>query len=292
VTATVLVLLLCGCADGRAAADPTASSGRLRVLTSTSMWGSVARSVGGDLVAVTSLLDQPGRDPHTVETTPRDLLAAQRADVVLVNGGGYDDFLARAVPAKARERVIDAAAVSRRTAAPDLNEHLWYDLPTVARVATALRDAFSARLPAHRADFALRTARFVAAIEGLEARERVLRERTAGLAAAVTEPVTGYLLAAVGLRVATPSAFAESVEEDGEVAPAVLLRQLRLLQGRRVVLLAANADVASSTVDRTVAAARSAGVPVLEGREILPPGTGYLPWFGRQLDAVVAAVAR
>ena len=290
VAATALVLLLCGCAAGGGAAGPTSPREQLRVLTSTSMWGSVAAVVGGDRVDVTSLLDQPGRDPHAVEATPRDLLAAQRADVVLVNGGGYDDFLARAVPPSARERVLDARVVSRRTAGADLNEHLWYDLPTVARVAVALRDAFSARLPAHRAEFAGNAARFVDGVRRLEARERALRPRTAALAAAVTEPVTGYLLAAVGLRVATPAAFAEGVEEDGEVAPAVLLRQLRLLQGHRVVLLAANADVASSTVDRTVAAARSAGVPVLEGREVLPPGTAYLPWFGRQLDAVAEAV--
>jgi zinc/manganese transport system substrate-binding protein len=290
--AAALVLLLCGCAAGGAAAAPRSGLAPLRVLTSTSMWGSVARAVGGDLVSVTSLLATPGRDPHAVEATPRDLLAAQRADVVLVNGGGYDDFLARAVPSNARGRVIDALTVSRRTAGPELNEHLWYDLPTVARVAERLRDAYAARLPAHAPGFAANARRFVGGLEALQARERGLRGATAGRSAAVTEPVAGYLLAAVGLRVATPAAFAEGVEEDGEVAPAVLLRQLRLLTERRVVLLAANADVASSTVDRTLAVARDSGVPVLRSREILPPGADYLSWFGGQLDAVAQAVDR
>jgi zinc/manganese transport system substrate-binding protein len=188
--------------------------------------------------------------------------------------------------------MIDALAVSRRTAGPRLNEHLWYDLPTVARVAERLRDAYAARLPGRSATFAANARRFLDGIRSLQQRERVLRAAGAGRSAAVTEPVTGYLLAAVGLRVATPAAFAEGVEENGEVAPAVLLHQLRLLTEHRVVLLAANADVTSTTVDRTVAVAREARIPVLEGREILPPGSGYLVWFGGQLDAVAQAVAR
>lgn len=289
--AAALVLLLTGCAAGDAAALRRTGSAPIRVLTSTSMWSGIARAIGGDEVAVTSMLETPGRNPHAVEATPRDLLAAQRADVVLVNGGGYDDFLVRIVPTAARGRVIDAVAVSRRTGR-EINEHVWYDLPTVARVAEALRDAYSARLPGRSAVFTANAGRFLAGIRALEARERGLRAAAAGRAAAITEPVPGYLLAAVGLRVATPGAFAKGVEQDGEVAPAVLLQQLRLLTERRVVLLASNADVGSSTVDRTVAVARASGIPVLEGREILPPGTEYLPWFGRQLDAVARAVAR
>jgi zinc/manganese transport system substrate-binding protein len=189
-------------------------------------------------------------------------------------------------------RVVDAALVSRRTEGPSFNEHLWYDLPTVARVAGALRDAFTALRPAQGAGFTARAARFLAGVRALEAEERALRPLAHGRAAAVTEPVADHLLTAVGLRIATPEAFSSSVEETGEVAPAVLLQQLRLLTGRRVVLLAADAQVDSATVERTVAVARSAGIPVLQAQELLPAGHAYLTWLRSQLAAVATAVRR
>jgi len=256
------------------------------------MWAGVAHAVGGDTVAVTALLSDAGRDPHDYEATPRDQLAALHADVILMNGGGYDDFLGRLARPVRRARLLDVVAVSRRTPGAQLNEHLWYDLPTVARVAVALRNAFTALRPADRPAIARRTDRFLTGIRALEARERALRPLAVGGAAAITEPVAGYLLTASGLRIATPEAYSSGVEATGEVAPAVLLQQLRLISGRRVVLLAADAEVTSPTVDRTIAAAQAAGVPVLEAREILPRGTGYLAWMGGQVAAVERAVRR
>jgi zinc/manganese transport system substrate-binding protein len=288
--ALAVLLTACSGAPNPGVASSPASDGRIRVLTSTSMWAGVARAVGGNAVAVTALLDAPGRDPHDYEATPRDQLSALRSDVIVVNGGGYDDFLRRLARPVRHARLIDVVAVSRRTAGPGLNEHLWYDLPTVARLAESLRAAFTALRPDERAAFEARAARFVAGVHDLEARERSLRPLAAGRDAAITEPVAGDLLAAVGLRVATPEAYSAGVESTGDVAPAVLLQQLRLLTGRRVVLLAADVEVSSPTVDRTVAAARTAGVPVLEAREILPPGVDYLPWMRSQIATVASAV--
>jgi zinc/manganese transport system substrate-binding protein len=291
--AAALVLLLAACsATPSAGAGPASRAGRIRLLTSTSMWAGVADAVGGDAVAATALLDSPGRDPHDYEATPRDQLAALHSDVILTNGGGYDDFLGRLARPVRHARVIDAAHVSRRTQGRDFNEHLWYDLPTVARVAEALRRAFTAQRPAEGAAFDLRTGRFLAAVRALERREVSLQSAAEGHGAAITEPLPGYLLAAVGLRVLTPEAYSSSVEETGEVAPAVLLQQLRLLSDHRVVLLDVNVDVTSPTVQRTVAAAEAARVPVLEAREVLPPGVQYLPWMRSQIEALAGAVER
>src|SRR3954471_22461159 len=52
------VLLLAACSGVPAAGAPSSPSGagRIRTLTSTSMWAGVARAVGGDAVSVTALL--------------------------------------------------------------------------------------------------------------------------------------------------------------------------------------------------------------------------------------------
>src|SRR3954451_24562021 len=86
------VLLLAGCGNGAAA---TASYGRVDVVASINVWGDVAATIGGDRVHVTSIVSDPAADPHSFEPTARTRLAVSRADVVIENGGGYDDFMAR-----------------------------------------------------------------------------------------------------------------------------------------------------------------------------------------------------
>ncbi|MCL2668250.1 MAG: zinc ABC transporter substrate-binding protein, partial [Micrococcales bacterium] len=66
--------------------------GKISVVTSTNVWGDVVAQVGGDLVDVTSIVSDPSADPHSYEGSARVQLALSKADLVVVNGGGYDDY--------------------------------------------------------------------------------------------------------------------------------------------------------------------------------------------------------
>jgi len=96
--ATVLVA---GCTSSEDNSTPT---GPIAVTATTNVWGSIAEFIGGDMVEVTSIVDQPTIDPHSYEPSARDLLAVQDAEMVLVNGGGYDAFM---------ESLIDQAEGTR-----------------------------------------------------------------------------------------------------------------------------------------------------------------------------------
>ncbi|APU12441.1 MULTISPECIES: metal ABC transporter solute-binding protein, Zn/Mn family [Actinoalloteichus] len=91
----VTVLTLAACGDGESAQQGGADGGSLRVAASTNVWGSVVRAVGGDEVEVVALIDDPSADPHSYEGTPRDAAEVQDADLVVLNGGGYDEFMTR-----------------------------------------------------------------------------------------------------------------------------------------------------------------------------------------------------
>jgi ABC-type Zn uptake system ZnuABC Zn-binding protein ZnuA len=86
------VLVLPGC---RRAEDPWArvKGGPPRVLVSFAPLYCFAKAVGGDDVAVLSLTTTTG--PHDHQETADDAIAAQGADLFLVNGLGLDDFVTR-----------------------------------------------------------------------------------------------------------------------------------------------------------------------------------------------------
>ena len=94
-------------AAGDAAADkPT-------VYASTDVWASVAKAVVGDNADVITSINQPNLDPHSYEASVKDKKLVNQASVVIVNGGGYDDWaLQLAKSADSKPTVLNAVELA------------------------------------------------------------------------------------------------------------------------------------------------------------------------------------
>ena len=136
---TVLTLLLAAVLVGCGAAGDDA--GRLRVVATTEQLGDFAREIGGDRVAVETLLEAGG-DPHDYEPRPSDARAVSEADVVLRSGGEVDEWLADLVGSAGGDaEVVDVAeAIGVDTADP----HWWQDPRNVVRATDPIARALDA----------------------------------------------------------------------------------------------------------------------------------------------------
>ena len=286
----VPLLVLTGCSTSTSAAE----DGRIRVVASTDVWGDVVEQVGGSAVRVDSLIDDPFRDPHDFQADARNQLTVSRARVVVVNGGGYDDFLAQllknAPASTVRVDAVDASGLDRTPSSGEFNEHLWYDVPAVSKVAGRIAQELARIDPARKATFTSRLSRFRAQLAALERTEADIRRTAQGKGVAITEPVPLHMTDALGLVNRTPPAFSTAIEDGDDVAPALLREQLALLSGRRVAVLAYNEQTAGATTDQVLAVAKSAGVPVVGVRETLPEGKDYVQWMQADLAALRTAV--
>lgn len=90
--ASVSALVLAGC-SATPAAGGGADDGKIQVVASTNVYGSLAEQIGGDRVDVTSIITSASQDPHSYEASARDRLTVQSAELVIENGGGYDAFI-------------------------------------------------------------------------------------------------------------------------------------------------------------------------------------------------------
>ena len=290
--ALLLAVALSGCSAATSAAD-----GRLQVVTSTDVYAAIARAITGSHVDVTALIDSPAQDPHSFEASARDQLAIARADVVVENGGGYDDFmnLLRQAAGKRGATTLDVVAISGHTALPghELNEHVWYDFGSVRRFVARLVAVLSARLPAQARAFEAAAARFVAGLHRLQSTEAALRARYSGTSVAITEPVPEYLLSACGLVNRTPEQFSAAVEGGTDVSALVLEHTLELFDQHTVHALVYNEQTSGAETTRVLAAAHADDVPVVPVTETLPNASiGYLRWMRANLAALTKALAR
>jgi len=78
---------------------------KLNVIASFSILGDMAQKVGGDRIALRTLVG-PNGDAHVYEPKPSDAIAMAKADVVLVNGLQLEGFLSRLVEASGTEAEI------------------------------------------------------------------------------------------------------------------------------------------------------------------------------------------
>ena len=93
------------------AASPSLAAEPLKVVASFSILGDLVAEVGGDHVEVTTLVG-PNGDAHVYEPTPADARDTAAADLVVVNGLGFEGWLDRLVEASG----YAGAVASPRTA--------------------------------------------------------------------------------------------------------------------------------------------------------------------------------
>ena len=96
------------------------------------------RHIGGDRVIVRSLVPT-GVEPHHYEPTPRDVIALQKARVVVYNGAGFEPWLQRLLPQLpprvVRVKASEGIPLVTRTAGAErgaTDPHVWLD-PVLAR---------------------------------------------------------------------------------------------------------------------------------------------------------------
>jgi zinc/manganese transport system substrate-binding protein len=283
--ALAAVLMVAAC--GSASPPPAGPS----IVASTDVYGAVASAVGGDTVQVTSLIRSADADPHEYEPTPADTLAVSRATVFVANGGGYDDFATKLYDAASNKpvSVVVTALSGLETDAPDFNEHVWYDLPTVKKLADHLATSLGAADQPNANRYLDNAKKFDAQVDGLMAKVAAIKAKHAGVKVAITEPVPGYLLDAAGLVVVTPPELSEAVEEGTDPPAAVVTANNATFAEAKV--LVENAQTTGPTTTQAEQAAAANRVPVVKVTETLPEGvTDYVVWMNGQVDALAAAL--
>lgn len=285
-----------GVSTSSTSASPTSGGAAepITVVASTNVWGDLAAGVGGDKVTVTSIINDPSQDPHEYQASGQNQLALSKAKVVIENGGGYDDFIATMLKAvnNSSATVLNAVTISGKTTAggEEMNEHVWYDFPTVLKVVDRLQSTFSSIDADNAGVFAANATKLKDSINAMVTKQGELKTQLDGTPLAITEPVPLYLLEAMGLQNKTPEEFSEAIEEDSDVPPTVLRETLALFSGKAVKLLAYNEQTTGAATEEVLKAAKDNGIPVVGFTETLPEGKDYVSWMTSNIEAVQSAL--
>jgi len=199
ISRTILLAALvsaCSAAGGSGQPVTSAEPDAPRVVATTTVFADLVRQVGGPRVDVVSLVPAGG-EPHTFDPTPEDIAQVADADLVVMNGLGFDEWLRSiaensgttapivelgedlehvdyiAGDAHADEEGHDDDGDAHGGEA--VNPHLWLDVANAARYAERIGAQLAAVDPDHAAEYEAGTTAYVERLLELDgwAREQI-----------------------------------------------------------------------------------------------------------------------
>ena len=269
-----------------------ASYGVIQAVGAENEYANVLQQIGGKYVSVSSILDNPNTDPHTFEASTSVAQEVSNATLVVQNGAGYDTFMNQieaASPNVARKVIVAQHVLGLPENTP--NPHLWYDPKTMPAVASAMATDLGELAPDHRAYFQSRLSSFDASLQPWLASIASFKANHSGTPVAVTEPVSDYLLQAMGADIVTPFPFQADIMSGVDPSPEAITQEEGLFTNHVAKVFCYNQQVVSSLTGTIRHTAQGAGVPVVGVYETMPtPGYNYQSWMEAEVAAIQAAV--
>ena len=189
------------------ALQPATAAERLKIVTSFTVIADITANIAGDAADVVSIT-KPGAEIHGYQPTPKDLVRAADADLILWNGLGlelwFEQFLStfQDVPAITLTEGITPIAVNSGNYKGKPNPHAWMSLDNAFIYINTIADALARHDPANAATYknnaeAYKT-RLATAMEPLRQQIRALPEEQRWLV--TCEGAFSYLAEDFGLK--------------------------------------------------------------------------------------------
>lgn len=276
-----------GSSTGSTESSPAGPAKKIVVVAAENEYGDVAQSIGGNAVAVTSIIDNPTADPHDFAATPKVAQSLASAQVVLMNGAGYDDWMNDLLKGT---NVADRVTLNAQKiigAADDVkNPHLWYDPKTMPAVATQLASELTKLAPSEKATFNSNLAKFKQDMTRYTTTINDFKSAHPNFPVAATEPVANYMLDAAGADIKTPWSLQAAIMNGQDPSAQDSATQKALFTGNKVKAFVYNEQVTSSLTKSYLKYADENKVPVVAVYETMPLGSHYVDWVVNEVTAL------
>lgn len=283
ILAMILLLMVTGWQPRRQASRP------IRVVTSLNFYGETARAVAGKYGRVTSIINGTAVDPHDYQPSSSQAEIVARANVVIVNGLGYDQWLSQLVAGNDEKQTVVNVAQQVAGKKAGANEHVWYRPSTMPQLADVLARRYAQLDPAH-ADYYHRRAlvyrHSLASLKRQIKQARVNAQRSSQKRVDVTEPVFDYALDHMGYQI-NDRHFAKAIEDGNDPSPADIKNLRDDLLHHRVAFLVENVQTSDRMITNLVRLAKQEGVPVVKVSEAQPANEDYVQWMSRQYRQLI-----
>jgi len=272
-----------------APSKPDRSSGApIPVVAAENFWGSLVTQLGGTQTSVTSIVTDPNTDPHEYEANTTDAVLITNAQLVIVNGVGYDDWALKLIQADGDTNQVvlnvgDLNNVSVTGGIVTGNPHMWYNPVYVNRTVAAMYSDLAAIRPSERGYFSANYATLNASFGTLYSGANQIKNQFADTEVASTESIFVYLANYTDLDLVSPPGFMMAIAEGNDPpTQSVVEFQNQLESGDVKVLVYNEQTVTPITTNMKAIAAQYNVTEIGITETIQPPNVSFQTWMGAE----------
>ena len=238
--------VLLGLAAGAALPLPAFAQEKLPVVASFSILGDFVREIGGERVAVTTLVGPDG-DAHVYSPTPADAKTVAGAKLVVVNGLKFEGWLTRLIKSSGTKATVATATKGIKPLELDDDHdhghghghghggedpHAWQSIANAKIYVGNVRDALIAADPAGKAVYEANTTAYQTKLDALEAEVQaaVARIPADRRKAITSHDAFGYFVKAYGIAFIAP----QGVSTEAEASAKDVARIIRQIKAEKV----------------------------------------------------------
>ncbi|MGC2410186.1 MAG: metal ABC transporter substrate-binding protein [Methyloceanibacter sp.] len=233
----VFLLIALGLMTLLGSSDSVQAAHKIKAIASFSILGDMVSQVGGDRVDVIALVGPDG-DAHVYEPTPADAKNLAVANILFVNGLGFEGWMDRLEKSSGFKGkvVVASTGVTPRQMVEDekkiTDPHAWQSLANGKLYVANMRDGLIAVDPEGKAIYETNAAKY---LDEIVKEETVVKETLAKLPEERRKIITshdafGYFGAAYGLEVIAP----EGVSTESEASAKDVAKIIRQIKAEKV----------------------------------------------------------
>ncbi len=278
---------------GLLAAAPAAAQEKIQIVASFSILGDMVENVAGDLAEVDVIVG-PDADAHVYAPTVADARAVVAADLIFVNGLGFETWSADLIETSGADAAVIVATegVDPLLVDGEIDPHAWNSLPNgviyVENIAEALAAHDPANAEAYRANAEAYAAELTALHEDALARVAALPEDRRVVVTA--HDAFGYLADAYGLDFLAPVGIDTEAEPSARDL-AVLIDQINEAGAAALFVENVTSPALVQQISEETGIAIGGRIYSDALSERGGPATSYLAMFEHNLDAILTALA-
>lgn len=286
---TLALLLVSACSTAGSSVGSTGSA--LQVIAGENFWGDIASQLGGSKAAVQSVVTDPNADPHEYESNTNDARAFATANLVILNGAGYDDWgqkLLSASPNQGR-KVLDVADLLGKKSGD--NPHFWYNPDYVTQVADKITAEYKSLDSGDASYFDQQRTAFTSSLQPYLHRLAEIKQKFAGAPVGATESIFVYMASYLGLNLISPPEFMQAVAEGNDPPANTVVTFHNQIAQKAIKVLVYNVQTATAVTTNLRIEATQQAIPVVGVSETLQPVSAtFQEWQDSQLIALENAL--
>ncbi len=257
---------------------------KIQIVAAENFWGSLVNQIGGNQVSVTSLVNDPNADPHQYEVNSLTAKLFAKANYVIVNGAGYDNWATSIINANPSSNRIVLNVANLLNKKNGDNPHFWYNPNYVNRVVLSIKNDLVKIKPKQSSYFNNNYQALVTKLAVYQNNLAYIKKNFSGVNVASTEDIFVYLAQASGLNLISPPDFMQAVANGNDPSASSIVTFENQLKSNQVKLLVYNSQTVNPITESIKNIARANNIPVIAISETIEPtNLSFEDWMNQQI---------